>query len=131
MGLFNLFKAQFKKPAFETVDAICNAYLNSYARTRDSKQSFVAMAHETFKQLRENGQKNFSSVEDTYRMIGGTEFLKLGKNHSENKGHLFSYVVNMMVYIRPDLYSYRAGDGLYVLFERLKLKVENSLNIPD
>jgi hypothetical protein len=130
MGIFNLFKAQFKKPAFETADSICNSYIDSYARNRNSREAFESMANEAFKQLKDHGNKNFFSVTDTHRMLG-IEPDKLLKKHSKNEDHLFSYVINMMVYIRPDLYDYQAGADLAVFLQRLKTRVRDNLTILD
>ena len=131
MGLLNLFKAQFKKPAFETVDEICNAYINEYQTRKDSKIAFQNMASEAFNQLRMQGKNNFSSIEETYRMLSGKNFNELGKNHSQNSEFLGYYVMNMMAYIRPDLYTYRAGDQLLTLQNNLRDRVKITLSIPD
>lgn len=131
MGLFNLLKAQFKKPAFETVDEICNAYINEYQIHKDSKIAFQNMASEAFNQLQMHGKNNFTTVQETYRMLSGKDFNDLGKTHSQNYEYLVYYVMNMMAYIRPDLYTYRAGDQLLTLQNNLRDRVKITLSMPD
>lgn len=128
MGLFNLFKAQFKTPAFDTVDALFDVYFAALNRTNDSKSAFLALANEVVNQMRKAGRSTFTTAEDTYRRWGPEWFNELSTDHSKNVEKLRAFVYGSMSYIRRDLYGSDAGVEVYQLTERLKVKISSKLD---
>ena len=119
MGLFSIFKT----PVNETLGVICSAYHKKLQSSGNSKLAFVEMANEAFNQMLQHKRSNFSSPQDTYRMLSGIEFSELSKSHDKNKRYLEYYLCNMMMYIRSDYYD--SAD--YQKSERLKVLVEMNL----